>query len=114
MAGRTWREGDADELLMVADDEGRYLEVNDRAVEVLGYTREELLRMSVFDLTPSAAVLDGLELWQKFFRTGEQTGEYALRARGGRLLRFSYRARVDPETHRNVSWLRLLGEIRRD
>lgn len=97
----------------MADDEGRFVEVNDRAVEVLGYGRDELLQMSVFDLTPSAAVLDGLELWQRFSRSGDQTGEYVLRARGGRLLRFSYRATADPAAHRHTSRLRLLGEVRR-
>ena len=105
---------EGDELVLVADDQGRFVEVNDRAVEVLGYDRDELMQMSVFDLTPSAAVLDGLELWQRFFRTGEQEGEYVLRARGGRLLRFAYRAVVDAEAHRNTSWLRLLGEVRSD
>lgn len=102
----------SEDLVLVADDQGRYIEVNDRAVEVLGYSREELLEMSVFDLTPAASQIDGYELWQQFMRAGGQSGEYVLRAHGGRLLRFSYTATVDPASHRHVSRLRLLGPVK--
>jgi PAS domain S-box-containing protein len=40
----------AGDAFFVHDSEGRFVEVNERACESLGYTREELLRMSVFDV----------------------------------------------------------------
>jgi PAS domain S-box-containing protein len=44
-------------LVFIADDEMRYIAVNQFACDVLGYTREELLGMSVADVArePDAA-----------------------------------------------------------
>jgi len=45
----------ANDVVILADDQGRILEVNDRASSVYGYTREELLDMSLADLHPLGA-----------------------------------------------------------
>ena len=94
---------------LVADDRGNYVEVNDAAVALLGYTREELLAMSVWDLTPPPQELDGLALWQDFIRIGEQAGEYELRTKRGEMLRFRYRARANVEPGRHESLLTLIS-----
>lgn len=39
--------------ITIADFQGRYTEVNSRACEMLGYTREELLQMSIRDVVPA-------------------------------------------------------------
>ncbi len=39
--------------IFVGDSNSRFLEVNTKACEILGYTKEELLRMQVEDLVPS-------------------------------------------------------------
>ena len=44
---------------LVADDRGRYIDCNAAACELVGYGREEILRMSVWDLTPQANNIDG-------------------------------------------------------
>ena len=41
--------GDGFELI---DEEGRYLDVNAASLDQLGYTREEMLRLSVFEIAP--------------------------------------------------------------
>jgi len=71
---------------------------------VLGYSREELLSMSVWDLTPSVNELDGLLLWQGFLRDGRQSGRYALKTKRGLLAWFDYEARanVTPGRHESV------------
>ncbi len=97
------------ELRLVADDHGNYVDVNDEAVRVLGYSRDELLSMSVWDLTPGMAQLDGLALWQDFIRAGEQSGEYLLRTKKGALIRFYYRARANVEPGRHESRLVLIA-----
>ena len=42
--------------IFVSDGDGRYLAVNDAACDMLGYTREELLQMSIRDLIDAAEV----------------------------------------------------------
>lgn len=95
-----------EEILLVADDQGRYVDANEAAVAALGYSREELLELSVWDLTPGASELDGLHLWQQFIRAGRQEGEYVLTTKRGIRVRFRYRAVSDPQAHRHSSWLR--------
>ncbi|HEY8644133.1 MAG TPA: PAS domain S-box protein [Candidatus Dormibacteraeota bacterium] len=92
------------QLRLTADDEGRYVEVNEEAVRVLGYSRDELLSMSVWDLTPPVKELDGLVLWQDFIRAGEQSGRYALKTKRGLLVWFDYRAQanITPGRHESV------------
>lgn len=93
---------------LVADDQGRYVDANDDAVRLLGYSRDELLSMAVWDLTPAAAELDGLTLWQSFIAEGEQSGEYIVRRKNGTLLKLYYRARANVEPGRHESLLSLI------
>jgi PAS domain S-box-containing protein len=44
----------AGDAFFLHDSEGRFVEVNERACESLGYTRQELLHMSVFDIDADA------------------------------------------------------------
>lgn len=91
-------------LRLVADDRGNLVDADEATFRLLGYTREELLQMSIWDLTPGGNELDGLMLWQDFIKAGTQTGEYVLRTKGGRQLRFRYQARanVEPGRHESV------------
>lgn len=45
----------SNDALFIEDGDGRILEVNARACELLGYTRDELLRLTVDDLKPAGA-----------------------------------------------------------
>lgn len=92
----------------MADDRGNYVDANEAASRVLGYSREELLSMSVWDLTPGTRELDGLTLWQEFIRSGQQSGEYVVKRKSGGLLKLHYRARANIEPGRHESLLSLL------
>lgn len=59
--------------VFVADGEGFYVDVNAAAVEITGYTREELIGMHLSDLLPPEAGPDGRE----HFRTVRDAG-YAI------------------------------------
>jgi PAS domain S-box-containing protein len=48
----------ANDMMLLADDDHRLVEVNDRLCELLGYTREEALRLSVRDLRDPATLED--------------------------------------------------------
>lgn len=54
----------ATELIVVADMDGRFVDVNRRACEALGYTREELLGMRVTDIQTGATIDELKRLWQ--------------------------------------------------
>jgi PAS domain S-box-containing protein len=76
-------------LVFVADDEMRYLAVNNTACEVLGYSREELLSLRVTDV----AVSDEAEsLYQEMLSVRAQQGDVQLRTKHGDLLPFVYEA----------------------
>lgn len=66
-----------------------------------GYSHDELMRMSVIELTPIPNAEDGRELWEAFIKTGEQRGTYELRHKGGGSVSVRYwaYANVIPGVH---------------
>ncbi|MCX5971488.1 MAG: PAS domain S-box protein, partial [Coprothermobacterota bacterium] len=67
---RTMMEQAADAVIM-HDETGRILDVNRRACQSLGYSREELLAMFIADIDPDAIQTEKYELWGKVL-AGEQ------------------------------------------
>ena len=76
--------------ILIADDRGRYIDVNEAATRLTGYSRAELLKMSVWDLTPEVRQALGRRLWREFIARGRMSGLYQLRRKGGRLVRPRY------------------------
>jgi PAS domain S-box-containing protein len=76
-------------LVFVADDEMRYLAVNNTASAVLGYSREELLAMRVTDVvvTPEAP-----SLYQRMMNERSQQGDVDLLTKDGAQVPFVYEA----------------------
>ena len=85
--------------VFLADDDRRYLAVNQYACELLGYTREELLELSVLDVAvhPNADVD-----FQEMLANGFRAGTARLRHKDGSELEIAYRA-----TETTVGSLRL-------
>ncbi|NNU43942.1 PAS domain S-box protein [Ramlibacter montanisoli] len=73
------------EGILVADGQGRYLETNPAAAEMLGYTEHELLQMSIADLLPPDGPEReaGMAHFQRAATEGRATGEVVLCKRGG-------------------------------
>ncbi len=92
------------DAILLADDEGRYIDANPAACTLLGYTREELRNKSVWELTPGVSAMGGRQLWQRFLAEGRQSGRYQLQRRDGRTLTLDYRAvaGVAPGAHMSV------------
>lgn len=80
---------DGPALVFVADEEMRYVAVNRHACSVLGYTREELLRLRVTDV---AVEPDAPSMYEDLLRTRRGRGATSLRRRDGTELRFDFRA----------------------
>ncbi len=61
--------------IFIADEEGRYVQVNDAACRITGYSREELLRMRIIDLLPPERVSEAAESYAQLDRTGHSSSE---------------------------------------
>lgn len=63
------------DAVIIADDEGRFVEVNSICCSLFGYTREQLLRMRISDLAsperPGAA-----ERYAQYLQRGKESGEF--------------------------------------
>jgi len=51
--------------IFVADGEGNYIEVNPAASRITGYTEEELLNMSIYDILPAGSIEKGVSHFQR-------------------------------------------------
>ena len=77
-------------LIFVADEEMRYVAVNQCACDTLGYSREELLRLHVTDV---ARERTSPSEYDEMLARGSRAGVSTLTAKDGRELTFEYRAR---------------------
>lgn len=76
-------------LIFVADERMGYLAVNSRACEVLGYTREELLDLSVPQVVRSP---DARSEFDEMLARGFRYGTAILTRKDGTEIPFQYRA----------------------
>jgi len=80
---------------LVADDAGSYIGANEAACRLTGYTLDELLGLSVPDLTAPEDAAPGERLWNSFLRSDYQRGTFTIRRKDGTSLRVVYRAYRD-------------------
>jgi PAS domain S-box-containing protein len=76
--------------VLIANDRGHYIDVNAAATKLTGYSRTELLRLSVWDLTPPQRQGLGQRLWQDFLTRERMSGQYQLRCKDGSLVKARY------------------------
>jgi PAS domain S-box-containing protein len=76
--------------MLVADNRGRYVDANAAAAVLTGYGHAELLRRSVWDLTPDAHRGRGQAMWRAFLARGRMAGWYPLRGKSGRIVKARY------------------------
>lgn len=74
-------------LAFVADEGMRYVAVNSRACTVLGYTRQEILKLTVADVVPAPSAPDE---FAELVASGFRTGDALLRTKGGDSIPFRY------------------------
>ena len=77
---------------LAADNSARYIAANARAAELTGYTRDELLRMTVSDITPAVRRETAAHLWNAFIQAGSQSGDYVLVRQDGLTVGVHYQA----------------------
>jgi len=69
--------------VFVANETGKCIEVNEAACRITGYSKEELLKMTVSDLMPDESAQDGLTYFRKAIKTGASQGNLLFRQKGG-------------------------------
>lgn len=84
------RLGSVPVAMLVADHRGRYVDANEAAAVLTGYSRAELLRRSVWDLTPGVQQTRGRTLWRAFLARQHMSGTYRLRRKSGRVVAARY------------------------
>jgi PAS domain S-box-containing protein len=89
---------------LAADNTGRYIAANERAAALTGYSCDELLGMTVKDLTPPMRQDAVSELWPRFIQAGSQAGDYVLQRKDGTPVgvHYSAYASVGPGVHISV------------
>ena len=77
---------------LAADNTGRYVAANAKVSEMTGYSRAELFRLRVRDLTPPIQKDEMANRWNNFIQNGSQAGEYVLQRKDGDTVRVRYTA----------------------
>lgn len=61
--------------IFVIDKNGKYIDVNKAGLKLTGYSREELLKMNIGDITAAESYKDALTLFRELLKTGSMKGE---------------------------------------
>ena len=69
--------------VFVADKTGRYIEVNEAASRMTGYSRNELLKMSITDIISEESLKEGLAEFSKLASTGTSKSDLLFRHKNG-------------------------------
>ena len=95
---------------LVADNTARFVVTNLEATRLTGYTRRELRRLSMWQITPGPRDHEAETLWRAFLTRGEQTGEYPVCTKDGREVVAAYAAaaHVLPGLHVSLLDARLI------
>lgn len=81
------------DTILIADAEGNYLGANPAATELLGYSREELLKMRVTDIVASDPQLVEAE-YARYLQEGNWRGEFELKGKNGQRVSTEISAQV--------------------
>jgi DNA-binding CsgD family transcriptional regulator len=101
--------------MVIAGDDRRYVAANPAACLLLRLPEEEILRLTVDDLTPPENRSQIGPLWDAFIRDGTQEGEYELLMPDGARVRVEYSATANIEPGQHLSILMFPpGRIERD
>lgn len=99
-----------DTAVMVSNDSGHYVEVNDAACRLLAGRREDIVDRDISAFLPAGVSKADVDVqWRAFLRDGVQSGVFPLKALNGEeiLCNFNARANFAPGLH--CSFLTLVG-----
>jgi PAS domain S-box-containing protein len=88
---RTYVENAPDGIFITGSDV-RYIDVNQAACRMTGYSRDELLDMSIMQLAPSGPSPEALESFEELKRNGRSDSDIVIRRKDGSLMYASLHA----------------------
>ncbi|MEF8894350.1 PAS domain S-box protein [Halodesulfurarchaeum sp.] len=90
------------DAMVLADDEGRYIEANESAIEMFGVSEEELLGRSIAEFAP--ADFDFAEAWTQFQQSDAERGTFPLVRGDGekRIVEFAATPNIVPGQHLSI------------
>jgi len=65
----------APDAVFVVDEKGNYVDANNAATKITGYSREELLKMNIRDITPVESMSQAVEHFGELIQAGSSRGE---------------------------------------
>jgi PAS domain S-box-containing protein len=94
----------AQEGIFISNDEDHFLDANPAACRIFGYSRDDLMTRTIWDLMPTELNAEYRERIQRLLVTGFQNGEALGRRRDGSLAEVEYRsvANIEPGVHLTV------------
>ncbi|HEV2696899.1 MAG TPA: response regulator [Terriglobales bacterium] len=92
------------EYIVFADEHRRYVDVTDSVCGLLGYSRPELLKMTIDDVTAPVMRSKTAPLFQQYLADGRLKGEYILLHRDGREIPIKYTATIFPDGCMAANW----------
>ncbi len=93
------------DAIWLLDDEGRFVDANPAVCALLGYTREEFLRMRIEDVATADERGSVRDLWNAILAAGQLAGEFTQISRDGTTRVVDYRAvaNILPGLHLSVN-----------
>jgi PAS domain S-box-containing protein len=94
-------------VILVADDDHRYVAVGGDVQSALGYSADDLLGLQIEDIAAPDLAASTPAAWQQFLADGRQDGDFRLVARDGREVSMRFQARAHhpiPGFHTSRLW----------
>jgi diguanylate cyclase (GGDEF)-like protein/PAS domain S-box-containing protein len=76
----------SNDAIFIHDDQGHMLDVNPRAMDMLGYSREEMLALPTTDYHPPEVVKDAIVAFNKLVKTGHVRFDSKFRKKDGSVI----------------------------
>ena len=103
----------AQDAILLTNDELRVIEANPAICKMLGYSRQELQSITLLDIIPSQDRDMTKDLWQQFLVVGKLRGEHTLLREDGTSLEVEYRAVAHALPGLHVSVMQDISERKR-
>ncbi|BAY12893.1 PAS domain S-box protein [Calothrix sp. NIES-2098] len=101
----------ANDAMVIADDEGRYVDANPAASRLFGLSTTDLFGRTIVEFAEPG--FDFIKVWQEFQASGRETGEFRLLRPDGTIREVEYGATANFMPHRHLSILRDISDRKR-